>query len=597
MKRECVGRVLLLVMLVGTLAVPDAGAQEEGLRLQQAWARLDEFVARHMKEENVPGLALAVTSRQGLLRVKTYGWADVKARVPVTPETLFEIGSISKSFTAICLLQLREEGKFDPQAPVTKYLPWFKINSKFGPILGHHLLSHSGGLPRDRDDITGSRYQAAALAERWTGFAPGERFYYSNIGYQTLGYLLEELRGQDYADIIRERIFTPLGMTSTEPVITHGTRKRLAVGYDRFYDDRPEHVSHPLVEARWLEYGGGDGSISATAADLAAYLRMLLNHGLPAQAGAGPSASGLRTSAQGRILSEESFRLLIGRVIPMNPEQEGEKTYYGYGLSIRKDDEGHEIISHGGGMVGYQSFLVGDLDAGVGAVAFINGPGSSARVANYALRLVRAALAGKELPALPESDDPTQVKNTADYAGTYVSSGGAGRTLTLVAEGEKLLLEHKGERIALERRGEDAFYVNHPDFALFPLHFGRKDKPFAEAQGKKVVEAWVGGDWYVSGAYEGPTKFEVPKEWAAYPGHYRTAHPWFSNFRVVVRKGKLWLVVPPGGQRELVPLEGGEFRVGEEAWSPERIRFDAVVGGQAQRATLSGCAYYRSHTP
>ncbi len=585
MKREHGGRVLLLVMLVGTLAVPDAGTQEEGLRLEQAWARLDAFVARHMKEENVPGLALAVTTRQGLLGVRTYGWADVKARVPVTPETLFEIGSISKSFTAICLLQLREEGKFDPQAPVTKYLPWFKINSKFGPILGHHLLSHSAGLPRDRDDITGSRYQAAALAERWTGFAPGERFYYSNIGYQTLGYLLEELRGQNYADIIRERILTPLGMTSTEPVIRHETRKRLAVGYDRFYDDRPAHVSHPLVEARWLEYGGGDGSISATAADLAAYLRMLLNRG------AGPSASGLRTSPQGRVLSEESFRLLIGRVIPMNPEQEGEKAYYGYGLSIRNDDDGHEIISHGGGMVGYQSFLVGDLDAGVGAVAFINGPGSSARVANYALRLVRAALAGKELPALPESDDPTRVKNAADYAGSYVSPSSAGRTLKLVAEGEKLLLEHKGERIALERRSEDAFYVNHPDFVLFPLQFGRKDK--------NVVEAWVGGDWYVSGAYEGPTKFEVPKEWAAYVGHYRTAHPWFSNFRVVLRKGKLWLVVPPGGQRELVPLDSArdEFRVGEEAWSPERIRFDTVIDGQAQRATLSGCAYYRSHTP
>src|ERR1700693_1712787 len=90
-------------------------AQDEAGRFARAYERVDAFIAQHMKENGTPGRALAITSREGLLRVQTYGLADIKTRRPVTPDTLFEIGSISKSFTAICLLQLREAGKIDFQ--------------------------------------------------------------------------------------------------------------------------------------------------------------------------------------------------------------------------------------------------------------------------------------------------------------------------------------------------------------------------------------------------------------------------------------------------------------------------------------------------
>jgi len=559
-------RICLLGLLALLLAATSLPAQDEALRFQQAFARLDEFIAQHMQEATVPGMAVALTSRTGLLRVSTYGFADVAARLPVTPQTLFEIGSISKSFTCIALLQQREVGKFDPQAPVTRYLPWFRINSKFPtPITAHHLMSHTAGITNGRDDIPASLYQAAALRERATAFPPGEHFVYSNVGYQLLGYLLEQLTGQTYGEYVQKHILDPLGMTATEPVITHETRKRLAVGYDRFYDDRPSHPSHPLVPATWLEYGAGDGSLAATPAELAAYLRMLLNRG---------------QGRSSRIISEEIFNLMTQRVI-----KAGENAFYGYGLRLSEAD-GHAIISHSGGMVGYQAMLLGDLDAGLGAVVFINGPGSSRRVAEFALKVLRAALDSQELPALPAPESPTRVENAADYAGTYRAGE---KTFTLVAEGTRLLLVHGGERIPLERRGKDRFYVNQPAFQLFLLRFGR--------QKEKVVEAFHGPDWYVNANYAGPTNFDYPKEWAAYPGHYRTAHAWFSNFRIILRQGALWLISPEGEEQAVVPVAEGEFRVGNEDYSPERLRFDTVVNGQALHANLSGCDYYRALTP
>jgi CubicO group peptidase (beta-lactamase class C family) len=167
---------ILLLALIFAGALP-ASAQEEAARFARAYERIDALVAQHMRANGTPGVALAVTSREGLLRVETYGYADIKSRRPVTPETLFEIGSISKSFTAICLLQLREEGKIDLQQPVTKYLPWFSVQSRFEPITVHHLLTHTSGLPRDRDDIPSSLFQAAALSERETGYAAGKKIH------------------------------------------------------------------------------------------------------------------------------------------------------------------------------------------------------------------------------------------------------------------------------------------------------------------------------------------------------------------------------------------------------------------------------------
>jgi hypothetical protein len=125
-------------------------------------------------------------------------------------------------------------------------------------------------------------------------------------------------------------------------------------------------------------------------------------------------------------------------------------------------------------------------------------------------------------------------------------------------------------------------------FELFLLRFGRDNGA--------VVEVAHGSDWFAGADYAGPRTFDHPDEWRAYPGHYRTPNPWFSNFRVVLRKGQLRFVDPGGDEEPTTPLEPGLFRIGAEH-SAERLRLDAVVRGKTQRATLSGVPYYRSFTP
>jgi len=535
-----------------------------------AFKRLDQFIEQKMKVANVPGMAVAVTDREKLLRVSTYGFADVAAQSPITPEMLFEIGSISKSFTSITLLQLREEGRLDLHEPVTRHLPWFEVQSRYESITLHHLMSHTAGIIRGAEFTGEARYEVWALRETEATAPPGTYYHYSNVGYKALGVVLEDLLRQPYGDIIQARILDPLGMTATDPIITHDTRKRLAVGYEGFYDDRPVHRGYPLAPATWLEYGAGDGSIASTPADMAAYLRMLMNRGQ------GP---------QGRILSEESFDLMTQRVI--EAKEEGKDSFYGYGLDICENDA-HTYVGHGGGMIGYYSYMLADMDDGLGVVVLMNGPGgqSDEEIALFALKLLRAALHDQELPPLPPAD-PTKVENAADYAGRYRAET---RTFTLAGEGGQLIMRYGDEQIALERRGPDRFYVDHPDFALFLLRFGREEG--------KVVEAFHGPDWYTNDRYAGPTTFDYPQEWDAYPGHYRSHNPWLSNFRVVLRKGALALIVPSEEEEEsLVPLGDSVFRVGDDERSPERIRFDIILNGRALRADLSCGDCYRTFTP
>src|SRR3989449_4370681 len=154
----------ILIALWSVSAAPPARAADPP-DLGAAWKRLDAFVLSEMRGQRIPGVSLALTDRTRLLRVKTYGFANLDSRAPLRPDHLLEIGSISKSFTSIALLQLRDEGRFDPKTPVTTYLPWFSIETSFEPLTPHYLLSHTAALPRDRDDIRSSLYHAGALRQ------------------------------------------------------------------------------------------------------------------------------------------------------------------------------------------------------------------------------------------------------------------------------------------------------------------------------------------------------------------------------------------------------------------------------------------------
>ncbi len=564
-----VGVVLLRELAFDSLPViVSAEVAPQADRFQTVYQRLDEYIARHMSEMGLPGMTLALADRNGLLRSSQYGFADVKSGVKVSSQTMFEIGSISKSFVAIAVLQLAEEGKLDLQKPVTTYLPWLKTETKFAPFTTHHLLSHTSGL----SGIPLLNRVAATTLR--VGFEPGSSWVYSNIGYVLLGFLIEAVDKRPFAEAIRQRVLLPLGMNSSAPVISNEIRERLAIGYAPLQSDRPFPLRGKLGEAPWLEVTEAAGSVASTAGDMGNYLRMLLNRG---------------AGAKGRVLSEKAFELFTKPVIK-SPFR-GEEASYAYGLWVSAT-KGHTLFRHTGGMVAFSSAMYVDMTEGFAAFASVNAsrlPGGyrPISVIRYALALLSAASSSQELPAPPPPlPSPAMVKNAADYAGTFsLASSSEDQKLVLVSEGDQLILQHDGARIVLEQVGPDSFLVKHPDFELFTLGFGRgKDG---------VVEAFHGPRWWTNERYGGLRKFDYPKEWEAYTGHFHSDSPWYGSGRVVIRKGQLWL----NGESPLAPVEPNVFRPAGDPNDADRITFDMFANGQAMRLNFSGIEFFRTFTP
>jgi CubicO group peptidase (beta-lactamase class C family) len=533
-------------------------SRETSSQYADCFKTLDTFIEQYMRAMNAPGMTLVMADRDGVQRVATYGFGDTESHVAIQPQDLFEIGSISKSFVANCLLQLHQEGKLDLQKPIAEYLPWFRIESKFSPINTHHLLTHTSGLPGD-----GPLFLSDPAAKHRAGYAPGNHFHYCNTGYVALGHLVWTLDGQSLAESFRRRIFNPLGMTQTEPFISLDIREKLAKNYMIFQNDRPYPRHGRLAEAPAIVMTDGAGCIASTPHDMGLYIQMIAN------LGRGP---------KGSILSKESFELFSHPHV--KADEFGPTASYGYGIAVDMLD-GHKILRHTGGMVSFASAIHVDIDEGLGAFASINAmqgyrPNT---VAQYAMQLMRAHRAAKLLPPMPITDSPASVKNASDYVGKYESS--EGRKFEVVATGGALSLIYQGTRVALESANGDMFIVPHPDFQHFMLIFGRAD---SKDPASPAVEAGSGSNWFTNSKYSGPKTFEYPKVWEKYVGHYRNESPWVGSVRIVLRKDKLMV-------EGVVPLGVGEddiFFLQDEENSPEWIRFDDIVNERAMHLKLSG---------
>ena len=178
------------------------------------------------------------------------------------------------------------------------------------------------------------------------------------------------------------------------------------------------------------------------------------------------------------------------------------------------------------------------------------------------------------------------VPDADSYAGIFADSAGA--TIALEADGNRLFLRDGERRIALERAGSAEFVVNDSAWRLFPLAVVR-DRG-------RATEVLHGGRWFTSEYYRGPRTFAVPVAWRSFVGHYRSQVAYFSNYRVVVRKGELLLVSPEGLAEPLVK-RGQGFGVGRADHPVELVQFADIVSGRALRMNLSGTDYYRATTP
>lgn len=548
--------------------------------MTDAYANLTDYLRRWIDAVPAAGMAIAITDRRRTLYAAGFGYADLSSGQPVTVDTTFQIGSIGKSMMALAVLQLAQTGRLDLNAPVSAHLPWFAMPSRHGPITLRHLLSHTAGLPAGTDFTPAARYEGFALRETEAAWPPGSRFHYSNTGYKLLGWLLEDVTGMDYGSIMRERVLEPLGMDATDPVITHASRLRAASGYIPARDDRPHRQNEAPVAAPWFEYAVADGSQVSTAGDMAKYARLFLNGG---------------RGEHSALVSPHLYEQMTTPVIDMS---RGEGFRYGFGI-ISHHADGHHFIGHGGSTVGFRAILITDQTDGLGTVILCNGFGvDTYDPARYALRVAAAVRDGLALPDAPDLPDPTKIPAARRYAGEYAHES-TGATLSVRLRNDGLALCGDGfPDTMMEHIAGSTFCVPDDRFDPFAVRFrgaadGGEDAP--------MVELRHGPDVYLRrGANPLADTADFPREWAAFPGHYRSHAPYVSGFRVVMRRGRLHLEWPSGGEEPLTPAPGDHrasprFLVGP-AGEPtaEWLRFDPIVGDRALRAQWAGGgSFYR----
>lgn len=557
------------------LATPTASSIT--VRYADAVARIARDAPEAMRRQHAPGMALALTDRTNTIAVLAFGDADVAAHRPVTPATRFGIGSITKSMTSIALLQARDRGAFDPRAPVTRYLPWFSVRTKWRPITGHDLLTHTSGLP-DGGLGYGAPTDVTMLRDADTGFAPGTHWSYSNVGYETLGEIVSAIDRRPWSDVVHDGVLARTGMTASATDWAFGTLASAATGYLPREDDRiPDPRAWNLAPVPFTEFTDAAGSVLSTPGDMAKYARMILRGGV---------ADGGR-----RVISPASYRLLTTAAATAGGNVPGLYQKYAYGLAVH-DLDGDTVVGHTGGTTPYTACMEADLTTGFAAVALTNVGDIADRpcaIVEHALRTLRASTHGKPLPSLPAAPDLAQVMNARAFAGTYRTASRDAAITVVAPERDRLAVMAGGTAHPLLPTGGGLFWTDVPRFRLSGLRF------IADPKAHRANELVAGGRWYATPAYRGPTAFPHPAAWDTYAGHYRYpgAHPYDPALRIQLVKGAL--VIDDG--TPLVPLADGSFRIGADAWGAERLRFDTVVGGRAQRVSYTGVALYRVTTP
>jgi CubicO group peptidase (beta-lactamase class C family) len=515
----------------------------------RAMAAIRAYADAHSRWFNLPGLTVGVTSPSDFASVIHLGFANADSRTPIAPDTLFQIGSISKSFAAILLHQFAAEGRFSLSDRIVALLPQAPLPAA-SPITVQHLLDHVAGLPGD-----------APLFVRgglWTAYPPGAHWHYSNTGYELLGKLAEHIGGRPLPRLYAERIFAPLGMRQTRGAIVGADRLLYAQGYEAADMAIPFVRGTPLAPAAWIDMANAAGSIGSTAADMNLFLRAL---------------AGLAQGRGGLGLGPEQGRALTARSLATGSPEMG----YGNGL-MHVSDKGRNYLHHTGGMVSFTSAFHLDIGNGVGAYASSTLSAFSnyrpRKLTLFAVQALAAAEAGQPLPLPPSLE--VGVPNPGQYAGRYAAGSRsfevrAARGLTIVADGREA---------ALEPDSPDLFGTLHPEFRDYSIKFDR-------AGGAVVAALWGPETFVRQGAPVSAPRGDPPL--ARLAGRYVNDSPWLGTAVIVERGGKLWV----GTDTPMTAVGDNLWRVGEEDWSPERASFANFIAGVPQTFIFSGWEFAR----
>ena len=409
---------------------------------------LTGMIEREREQKGLAAVSIALVDAEGV--VWADGFGEQGAGIPATAETVYRVGSVSKLFTDIAVMQLAERGEIDVDAPVRDYVPDFAPDNRSGmAITLRQLMSHRSGLIREPPaghyfDDTGTDLAATIASLNGTPliYEPETRTKYSNAGIAVVGYTLEATQGEPFADYVKHAVLDPLGMTSSafapDPAVVDDLADAYMWGFDR-----------PDFDAPGFELGMAPaGSMYSTVLDLARFMGVMFRRG----ALEGDDANGDADDADARLLAPETLEAMW---TPQFAEP-GATSGYGLGFAVQ-ERFGERWLGHGGAIYGFSTQLafLPDAELGVVVVSAVDGTNTfTSRVADAALALMLAARDGEPLPDAPlRGSDPIQPALALALEGVY---GTGERALDLDHRGGRLFMTpaRGGATVEIRSRGD-----------------------------------------------------------------------------------------------------------------------------------------------
>lgn len=352
---------------------PDSGRVG---KIKQVYPILDSMFRAYMEKNHLPGLSFGLVVDGRLVHSASYGFTDIEKKIPVTSSSLFRVASMTKSFTAMAILKLRDEGKLQLDDPVEMYIPEMKEQRyptlDAPAITVRHLLTHGAGFPEDNPwgdrQLADSDKDLVTFLKGKISFStvPNTAYEYSNLGFALLGKIVTKVSGKPYQQYIRESIWEPLGMKTSEWEYSKVAPDKLAHGY-RWLNERwnEETLLHDVPDGSW----GAMGSMISSVDEFSKYVGFHLSAWPPSnkeETGPVKRSSVREMHYPWRFNGMNTgFRYPDGRNCAY-------ASAYCYGLGWLQDCEGRVIISHSGGLPGFGSQWRILPDYGIGIVAFAN---------------------------------------------------------------------------------------------------------------------------------------------------------------------------------------------------------------------------------
>jgi CubicO group peptidase (beta-lactamase class C family)/D-alanyl-D-alanine dipeptidase len=580
--RKLITSLLLALTLIQTFPYASTAAKPV---TRQAAARTDysdviellsQFINEQLSEKDLPAISIALVDDQKMVWQKGFGFANPKTKTPPNESTIYRVGSVSKLFTDIAVMQLVEQRKLDLDVPVTRYIPEFRPRNPFGKAITlRQLMMHRSGLVRETP--VGSYFDPtaptlantiASLNQTSLVYAPETRTKYSNAAIATVGYVLERTQKTPFATYLKRAVLDPLNMQSTAFEPTPAIKKNLAKSLMWTLDGR-------TYDSPTFELGiAPAGSMYTTLADLSKFMSAMFAGG---------------QGQRGRMLKRETLE----QMWTPQTDDKGNQTPYGIGFGV-SNFQGHRRIGHGGAIYGFATTLSALPDDKLGVVVVATKDVANAvtnRIASFALRAMLAAREGSLLPQ-PESTASINAGAAKQLAGRYIKQGDPEKAIELIDRNGKLFMfrEESGSYVQLRSPGKALGTATTPQ-STGMIHSLIVDDLLSF--GERIVvgnnQLILGNETYIRAGVAKPSP--LPEKWRGLVGEYGWEH---NILYILENHGKLWALIEWIEYNPLEEVSPNVFKFPNRGlYDGERLIFKRDAKGRVLSVEAAGVVFKR----